>query len=57
MTSGAKNGPHRDNRRQRLAAELRANLAKRKGQARARAASQGEAPRHRGPDKSEESNA
>jgi hypothetical protein len=45
-------------RRQRLAAELRANLAKRKAQSRARAAAvdaQGVASRHRSADRSDQS--
>lgn len=44
-------------RRQRLAAELRANLAKRKAQARARSAadSLGVASKHRGPQRSDQS--
>jgi hypothetical protein len=44
-------------RRQRLAAELRANLAKRKAQSRARAATdvQGVASRHRRADRSDQS--
>jgi hypothetical protein len=54
MTERVEKGRPKD-RRQRLAAELRANLAKRKGQARARAATEAEASRHQGPDKPEES--
>lgn len=44
-------------RRQRLAAELRANLAKRKAQARARSAADGSgvASKHRGPQRSDQS--